>query len=584
MKSKIDRIEILFFFIIIFICIFYVYFFSDSPEIIGDAAHRYQIIKETSNIPFFQFFYDFDKAVYCNDDYTSICGFLNYRLVHGMRLGIVLPASLIFFIVGENIYSYYAPQIITFISTSILIYLCASKVFLNHNINKYFALLFPIIFIFFPGNARYAAQSLPAIYLAFYITLLFYILVCSELDKNSVFYKKKKFFFFAISTASYLLITTNIFYVLLVFGVILYFLFIKKDFLVSTKISFILFIIFLIETLVFSFIGPPGGRIYILLYSLKDSSTIEQLNSYRGFLDYFNYFANRIIGIISNIFSFDFIKLIPKRFFHYNYPLENFFMSFYLSILIFLSINFSKLKFENLIKLNVLIPIPLLLVFIFLLQDTKEFTFHIKPLMRYNYPLFILFINIFPFLIIYLLKYNNFKNYLSITFLLSFIYGMSFVNATDNKILEIRNNASYQYSEYYLNHQSFKIQDRSIENFKKCRSNNCLIYLDMPIEHNLEAQTYVSLFLGVADYERFAIKPKGDKFIYNINSQISYDHDFVNELVISHNMKDNIFDRNNEFLGINSYFKSNKPVSINCISRLSLIGRNYFLNEVSCEK
>ena len=38
-----------------------------------------------------------------------------------MRLGIVLPASFFHFIIGDNVFSYYVPQIFAYILTSYLV-------------------------------------------------------------------------------------------------------------------------------------------------------------------------------------------------------------------------------------------------------------------------------------------------------------------------------------------------------------------------------------------------------------------------------------------------------------------------------
>ena len=182
------------------------------------------------------------------------------------------------------------------------------------------------------------------------------------------------------------------------------------------------------------------------------------------------------MGIISNIFTYDFIKLIPKRFFHFNYPIENFYMATYLSSLFVFYTNFSKAYLDNTLKLSLIMPIPLILVFLFLLQSGNDFTFHIKPLMRYNYPLFVLLLYLIPFLLIYIFNLKYKKNMITFFVLLISLYSLSFVNATDNKILEIRNNASYLHSDYYINHLPFSTQNESFKNLNDCIEKNCLIF------------------------------------------------------------------------------------------------------------
>ena len=189
-----------------------------------------------------------------------------------------------------------------------------------------------------------------------------------------------------------------------------------------------------------------------------------------------------------------------------------------------------------------------------------------------------------PYLIIYIFNKKLIKNTFIFLITLSILYFTSFLNATDNKILEIRNNSSYLHSNYYLNHFPFSIQNTSFKNFKDCIEKNCLIYLDMPKEHNLEAQHYTSLVLGIADFERFIIKDqKNNKFLYSINPQINYDLQFENELIMKI-INNKFFDVNDEFLGKSSYFKSNEPVSVDCFAKLDLFGRNYRLNKVVCKK
>ena len=89
------------------------------------------------------------------------------------------------------------------------------------------------------------------------------------------------------------------------------------------------------------------------------------------------------------------------------------------------------------------------------------------------------------------------------------------------------------------------------------------------------------MVLGYADFERFVIKNKTNhEFLYSINTQINYDLEFENTLIMEQENK--IFNKNKEFLGQN-YFKTNKPVFVNCFSKLSLFGRNYRLNKVVCK-
>ena len=60
----------------------------------------------------------------------------------------------------------------------------------------------------------------------------------------------------------------------------------------------------------------------------------------------------------------------------------------------------------------------------------------------------------------------------------------------------------------------------------------------MPKDHNLEAQHYISLVLGYADFERFVIKNKTNhEFLYSINTQINYDLEFENTLIMEQENK-----------------------------------------------
>jgi hypothetical protein len=268
----------------------------------------------------------------------------------------------------------------------ILLFLSFKFFFKSLNVkNNYIIIIFLIFFFSYKGNWIYCFRKLPDIYFLFFFSIIFYFISCG------ISSKKNNYFFFALIFVVLSLFVRpqgflNIFFLI---GSYLTFILGKKINLI--KLSFILFLSYLIlfPSVVFILlkfdsvsilksitqfmqIGKINGSIYYDLEKFTNEFSLSK-NNFSEFLFYYYLFIKKLI------YLFTFIRE------HYSVSHNSFLIIYVLNIYFFLILNFKNLyrKFQNFLELTIYMTLMSMLFHASLIigsEPNRYQLFHLTPL------------------------------------------------------------------------------------------------------------------------------------------------------------------------------------------------------------